>query len=890
MSSLLRFFLSLSLIGVGDSFSPLRNVSPINAAKNVDNLSLTQVHARTNTNNGNRRYGHQSKKSNGSTPKRVPQNKRTAIRWVVQGVERCLAEEGPGNKNEGKTYKRRIDASLVDALYLMVNANDQKDVLDAEKRVQGLMTNPSNFPLEVNERVIKATAMAGLTYLSSTLMKTLIHKKNGTIPSPMAYTAVLNALRKNGRIDRLEETLTDLASASRRLKQETGEETAIDIVAFNTYLAALCDAAVNELPFVSTTIDDAELGFNFTTLEPGPSKITSSSEKYLYKALNLVRGDTARTKFNLGTDPDIYSYNSILNAAAKCSKSDVEDHFTKPIIESLMRGMLKRGIDADIFTYNSRIQAALALGEDENTIQLIDQVLSNHSVELDRYTINLMLKPFIKADRRDEIWSIVREFYEKNVGSNGRIISPAFEAMLNTIVQTGEIDFAREIFQAFFLPPKLRSHRGLQISDEEVQRQESASTESEAMQYYRGPIEQRSRPSPRTRHFNILFGGYSKSLRQGKSSVSTANQNGTPNELDDVTNIITVPDNQGVYDLLDAMVSLGVPLDACSVTSLMALPFLVSEDIMALLVRIEPEMMVELNPAAYRSTINAFGKAGDPSSACWMFEEMHASCRNQGKHLDNWNVMLGALNKGCAGADTGEDLHILKSTAARARSHAGDDAGNQFISVIDGKTCVDASMTILDAMRYGTGLPDGYTAPKPNSQTYCLVVSSIYGSGTSESNPDLSLDLFRDAMKEGVAADGRFLNAVLRCFGDDIEGALTAWKSEIGPAAAAYERMIKKRGTNLVAAYNGLMHVCGRAIRPDVATRIAYAMQKAGVEPTEVTLNSYHAGKRVALDGNDDGKNSGLRNQYESILAVECTKYNDKDKRRAKDRKIRIIF
>jgi len=889
-------------MGVGDSFSPLTNIniSPIPAARESNSIALMQLHARTN---GNRRYGNQSRQINGSTPKRVPQNKRTAIRWVVQGVERCLAEEGSGNKNEGKSYKRRIDASLVDALYLMVNANNQKDVLDAEKRVQALMKNPSDFPTEVNERVIKATAMAGLTSISLTLLKTLLHEKSDTIPTPMAYTAVLNALRKNGRIDRLEETLADLASASKRVSHETGKKVGINIVAFNTYLAALCDAAVDEVPFLSVTnaIEDDEMGFNFTSLTDYLST-TSSSEKYLYKALNLLRGDNARTRFDLGNDPDIYSYNSVLSAAAKCSKSFPSDHFSKSIIVSLLRGMKERGIQADIFTYNSRIQAALASDEEEATIQLIDQVLSDHSVELDRYTINLMLKPFIKAGRTDEIWSILKDFYDKNVGSNGRILSSAFEAFLNTIVQTGEIEFAREIFQAFFLPmPKknkrMRMSQMVHVMNEQEQ-QEGASRDSGAVPYHIGPVEQRSRPSPRTRHFNILLGGYGKAFqsalsRQGKSYISTVKKDDTSDELENVSNI-TMPDIRQVYELLDAMLRIGVPLDACSVTSLMALPCSSPENITSLLRRIEPEMMVELNPAAYRSIISAFGKAGDPSSACWMFEEMTQSCRNQGNRLDNWNVMLGALAKGCVGTDTGKDLHILESTAARSRkdlpSKASNEADYHFISLVNGKTCLDASMAILDAMRNGTGLPDGYTAPKPNSQTYCLAASALYGSGRSKSNPDLSLDLFRNAMNEGVAADGRFLNAVLRCFGDDIEGALAAWKSEIGPAAAAYERIIKKRGTNLVAAYNGLMHVCGRAIRPDVATRIAYAMNKAGVEPTEVTLNSYLAGKRVALDGNDDGKNLGLRNQYESILSVECTKYNDKDKRRANDRKIRIIL
>jgi hypothetical protein len=201
-------------------------------------------------------------------------------------------------------------------------------------------------------------------------------------------------------------------------------------------------------------------------------------------------------------------------------------------------------------------------------------------------------------------------------------------------------------------------------------------------------------------------------------------------------------------------------------------------------------------------------------------------------------------------------------------------------------------MAIVDLMRNGTVLPEGYTVPKPNSQTYCLV-ASVLSSGSdslSQNSGILALDLFRNATEEGVAADGRFLNAVLRCFGDNIESALDAWKSVIGPAAAAYERRSNKGGANIISAYNGLMHVCGRAIRPDIATRIAYAMNKAGVEPTEVTLNSYLAGKRITLGGTEDGKSMGLTNQYETLLSVECTKYNIRDKRRVNEKKIRIIL
>ena len=90
-----------------------------------------------------KRYGSNNQSKQNSIPKRVPQSKRTAIRWIIQGVERCLADEEEGDEKgkKNKSYKRRVDASLVDALYLMVNANTQKEVLDSEKRIDCFSLN-----------------------------------------------------------------------------------------------------------------------------------------------------------------------------------------------------------------------------------------------------------------------------------------------------------------------------------------------------------------------------------------------------------------------------------------------------------------------------------------------------------------------------------------------------------------------------------------------------------------------------------------------------------------------------------------------------------------------------------------------------------------------------
>jgi pentatricopeptide repeat protein len=570
--------------------------------------------------------------------------------------------------------------------------------------------------------------------------------------------------------------------------------------------------------------------------------------------------------------------------------------------------MNERGIKPDILTYNARLQAILATSSDggEAAIQLYNQILSDTNVTPDRYTINFMLNPFIHNGQCDEVWSMLNNFYIMNVEENNSMVSSAFEAYLVTLVDNGEIEFARAVFQSFFLKlPKKQQSKRMQLSrlvhvmdNEETTKDDKKISLMDTMKIksisQRG-IEPNTLLPPKTKHFNILLGGYSKAYQDvvsktGKSLNLVTSKDGW--SVSTATSTII----QNAFQLLDIMLDIGVPLDAFSVSSLMSLPYSSSEDITSLLVRVEPEMMTQLNPAAYRSIISAYGKTRDPSSAFYTFQEIHEKCRNQGRNVESWNAILGALAKGCEGDYHDKTLDIQNSNAAKARrgllSKDREEAEGLLVSLVDGKTFFDASLFLLDTMRNGTVLAEGYIAPKPNSQAYCLVASAL--SGGSElprsGSSDLALTLFRNAMTEHVAADGRFLNAVLRCFGDNIDGALDAWKREIGPAASAYERVSKKRGANVLAAFNGLMHVCGRAIRPDIATRIAYAMKKSGYEPTEVCMNSYLAGKRMTLDDVNKGKNVGLTTQYESALLLECTKYNLNDMRRVNDKKIRIIL
>lgn len=91
---------------------------------------------------------------------------------------------------------------------------------------------------------------------------------------------------------------------------------------------------------------------------------------------------------------------------------------------------------------------------------------------------------------------------------------------------------------------------------------------------------------------------------------------------------------------------------------------------------------------------------------------------------------------------------------------------------------------------------------------------------------------------------------------------------------------------NLAAAYNALVYNCGRAGRPDIALKLAYAMNKEHEEPNETTYNSYLKGKEARGDA---AKAIRLSGPYESLLEVECFKYDPNDQRRSNERRIRII-
>ena len=132
---------------------------------------------------------------------------------------------------------------------------------------------------------------------------------------------------------------------------------------------------------------------------------------------------------------------------------------------------------------------------------------------------------------------------------------------------------------------------------------------------------------------------------------------------------------------------------------------------------------------------------------------------------------------------------------------------------------------------------------------YCLAASTVRH---ENSGSTIALALFQNATNANIQADGRFVNAIFGCCGSDIDGALNAWKGGIRQACMAVEgsepsKPQRSTSKNLLAAFQGLLYECRRALRPDSALRIVYAMNKEGVPVNEMALQCFQAGKRTGI-------------------------------------------
>ena len=297
--------------------------------------------------------------------------------------------------------------------------------------------------------------------------------------------------------------------------------------------------------------------------------------------------------------------------------------------------------------------------------------------------------------------------------------------------------------------------------------------------------------------------------------------------------------------------------------------------------------------------MTAFGDLGDASSVIWLFA-MYAPTTTR-----TWNVLLGALAKIAENNESYEINARASAVAVAFQDYLMHPSNARFHIFLQVTNIFDATQMLLRGMCQQE-IIEGISAPSADSQTFCVAASALqYGPSAGSA---LANSLFHTATHLCIPADGRFVNAAIRCFGNDIDAALIAWRDNIRPKCIAFEKRVLPPSLtgkkNLVAAYHGILYVCGRAFRPDIALRVVYAMNKDGIEPNETSLNSYRSGCRIQqkLDERNKEVVGGigfrttiertfkLREQFESLLVVECTKYDQNDRRRDGEQRVRIIL
>jgi pentatricopeptide repeat protein len=731
-------------------------------------------------------------------PRLAAVNRRTQLRWIFQSIVKLQQQS---KSNPGPEAQ-----PLLDAVAGLVQAHSPQQVLYAGTMLTAL--DLSRQPLAIQERVAKATAMTGLLHIALNLTDNML--KENILPSEVAQDAVSSGLRQTGRVHRLERFLLEVGRVAILHKQHVSQSS------FNLYLAALCDAATDKDPESRRAPQNAVV-----LMDRACQWLSPKSSSYQTQAL-------------LGLMPDAVSYATVLHAAATLDNHTLSRH--------VWTYAQQCGVSPNINAYNARLAA---VPNDTQALQLYETILQDRRVRLDRYTIDLVLLPLVRAGRIGDVESLLDRFVSNN---SEHVVSQGFSAFLSTIIRGGDVASARAIFDTYMLPTLAAV----------------IETDAGSMRLVR----------PQTRHFNILLEGYRKKYVGSRESSASS-------EVDDATAVIC---EEG-WQLYALMVnSSRIVPDPFTVTSMMGLSRSPSE-LTDILDNAINGFGLNCSSVVLRAAVTAYGELGDPASACQLF----ADYVEQPVSTRNWNALLGAIAMG-AGHNATKRLDLLSANVATkvGRDNSGKSK-NKISDSIQGLRCWEAVKHLLGEI------------PDPTSQTYCIAAKALqYGS----SNAITAEQLFRNATLAGISADGRFVNAVLRCFGGNVDAALKFWKDDCRGACIQHESRARfkspsrSKGKNLIAAYNGLLYVCGRALRPDVALRLVYAMSKEGLEPDELSLNCYKSGKKIQqnMPANTRAKLAqslkqtlNLVDSYEALLYIECMKYDQNDRRRTGEKRVRII-
>ena len=264
-------------------------------------------------------------------------------------------------------------------------ANSKQAAVETEDILLALEIE-KKYSYDVQERVMKAVAMSGYVKLALQILDSMLavdDSKGGGlssvyIPSYMAYTSVLNRLRKWKKVDAMREMLEKLSTCC-KLKGEK-----LDLVALNTYLAALCDS-------VKVLSSSSSYSSSFRHEEDNHVEL-------LVEAVELLRPGVAMERFSV-RGPDAMSFNTVLNAAASVRNDTM--------IAEVVQMMKKQEIASDIVTHNAMLKAAPTSSD---KVAVVDEILGTPGLALDKYTVELALLPLAEEGRIADLLVLLRGF------------------------------------------------------------------------------------------------------------------------------------------------------------------------------------------------------------------------------------------------------------------------------------------------------------------------------------------------------------------------------------------------------------------------------------------------------------------------------------------------
>lgn len=734
---------------------------------------------------------------------------------------------------QGLEKESSQDTNLLESMEALVTARNPQQVASAGRLLESWWRdNNTNTSIFVTERVAKAAAMTGLHSLALDLV----------CDRTVSYTtqdAICSSLRQAGKIQLLQDTVINFGKCALVEKQS------MSIASFNIMLAAMCDAALDK------SIDRQKT----TTLR------TASRAQLLHRASDWLLKGRNETLARLNIDANAVSFATVYKAAAVAGN--------ETLASALWNEMEGRKIRPNIFAYNARLSLLSKKGKagDKATLDLWGTICRDPKVQPDRYSINLILPSLVRTQRFEKVDELLNPFV---IGNSNAVVSDAFMAFLLTLTNAGELSAARRLFDVYMLP----SLQPVYMS---------------AFGSIAGMIK------PTAGHFNVLLDACRRKIDETQAK--------TPRDTTVAADFTEIRESlrRDAWELYGIMQKPNaIDPDAHTFTIMMGI-CRDSEELTNLILEMQPRSghsLVDFSTVSFRAMLTNYGRVGDAASVCWLFANFAAVSSN----LRVWNVFLGSLSS-CAKRGSGVICLEMASVGRVFAVEAKSSAAIEFSSFVENTTSIEVAGILLKVLANKHTLRD-VRLPEPDSQFFCLL-ASILQHGTT--GADVAMEVFRATILHGIPADGRFVNAILRCFGGEIKSALLAWKSDIRKACLAHERrtrssppsISRSKGKNLIAAYNGLLYVAGRSRRPDIGLRIVYAMQKEGLEPDETSMNCYNAGKEEGdfLDSLNPSntfqlarKLRHLLGSYESLLYVECMKYDQNDKRRVGDKRVKIIL